>query len=473
MQTIKKRGAKGTAVCLGLVLLAGGCAPPGPRALSRGVKLLQSGKPQKAVEVLRSAVGLLGGTNAQAFNYLGLACQEAGLEPDAARAYQKAIALNPDLSEAHYNLGCLWLEQGRYEEAKNELTTFTLRRDSEAEGWLKLGTVQWRLSEAGPAHQRAAQLNAAERDYSQGLQRSPNNPEGLTGLGLVRLRHGQAQEAARFFERALQVQPGYAPALLDLAIVAQQHLGDRRLAMEKYREYLALDPPAENRSQVQALLDRLGEESELSSPQAARDSEVRSASGTPISTAKQRTADSSRKSPSSRQAIPRYQYLSPAKPKQGAHAQAEPLFAQGQTAQREQRSTDAVAAYRRAVFLDPSFFEAYYNLALVAAQSGDLQLALRSYEYALAIRPESEEARYNFALLLQQGGYWLDAAKELETILAANSKDVRGQLALANLYAQQLQEPGKAKEHYQRVLQLDPNNPQAKAIRMWLSADSH
>src|SRR5437588_2445551 len=77
-------------------ILGGGCGAPGPRALLQGKKLLEAGKYDRAVEKLRLATGLLGGTNAQAFNYLGLACHHAGLGAEAAKAYQRALVLNPD-----------------------------------------------------------------------------------------------------------------------------------------------------------------------------------------------------------------------------------------------------------------------------------------------------------------------------------------------------------------------------------------
>src|ERR1700722_2525043 len=86
-----------------------GCGPPGPRALLEGKRLLEEGKYPEAVEKLNSATELMAG-NAQAWNYLGLACHLAGQPDAAASAYQKALKLDHDLVVAHYNLGCLLLE---------------------------------------------------------------------------------------------------------------------------------------------------------------------------------------------------------------------------------------------------------------------------------------------------------------------------------------------------------------------------
>jgi tetratricopeptide (TPR) repeat protein len=121
--------------------------------------------------------------------------------------------------------------------------------------------------------------------------------------------------------------------------------------------------------------------------------------------------------------------------------------------------------------LDPSYYDAQYDLGLAAAAAGKSSEALRAYEIALAIRPESLDARYNFALLLQQSSFYLDAAEEFEKILAKSPDETRANLALGNLYAQQLHQPARARARYLKVLEIDPHHTQADAIRHWLLAN--
>jgi tetratricopeptide (TPR) repeat protein len=167
--------------------------------------------------------------------------------------------------------------------------------------------------------------------------------------------------------------------------------------------------------------------------------------------------------------FPRYNYRSPEKPLPGDRIAAERAFSEGVQRYQGRRFTEAVQSYKRAVQLDPAYYDAQYNLALAASDSGNLDLALASYENALAIQPESLDARYNFGLILKQGGYVPDAVTQFDKILAKYPNDGRTHLALGNLYAQQLQDPAKAREHYQAVLALAPQSPQAGAIRYWLS----
>src|SRR5260370_20815633 len=235
------------------LLLVAGCTRPGPSALLDGKRLIERGRYPEAVERLKVATSLLA-TNAQAWNYFGLACQYAGQARDAQSAYERAIKLDNDLSEARYNLGCLVLSQNKLEPAKTELTAFTLRRGSSVAGFLKLGEVEMRLGELG----------AAERCFNEVLRFDAQQPEALNGLGLARLRHGRASEASQLFTRALKQRPDYRPALLNLAIVSHEYLKDRPLALQKYREYAALTPPPPDREVVKELAHEL--ELELNPP---------------------------------------------------------------------------------------------------------------------------------------------------------------------------------------------------------------
>ena len=166
---------------------------------------------------------------------------------------------------------------------------------------------------------------------------------------------------------------------------------------------------------------------------------------------------------------PRYAYRNPVKPAKGDTAAAQRAFAQGLQAHQAQHLPEAIQAYRSAVQSDPSFFDAQYHLGVAGTQSGNLRMALGAYEGALAAKPESADARYNFAIVLKQSGYPLDAANELQTLLGKYPTDARAHVALGNIYAQQLGDKARARQHYLRVLETDPRHPQAAQIRYWLA----
>jgi tetratricopeptide (TPR) repeat protein len=576
MLTTKKRpGGLAVLVLTGLGLaMFTGCTPAGPRALLQGERLIRQGKFNQAVVKLEQATVLLP-QSAPAWNHLGLAYHGLGRVEDAARAYHEALSRDRDLAAARYNLGCLYLEQNNLAPAIREFTTFTALQPTAVGGWLKLGT----------ACLRARQLEAAERSFNAALRQQNRLPEALNGLGLVQAQRRRYAEAMQLFNAALRSQPDYAPALLNAAVVAQQHLSNRALALQRYRQYLALRPTPPNAAAVQQLVFQLEAEARAAAqpapaigpsaplplstsppalvtlpaerppapavpdkpasppertrtpavepaavaaetpaeraaapdkpaetasspsekpravvPPAARPTVPAAATSNalvsaatpappveppptapgretvavtrpPIEPARAESAPLSDLPAPSTYEGPRYHYVSPPAPRNGDRAEAERWLAQGARAQERNRLSEAVECYRQAAQADPAMFEAHYNLGVAYYELRDLPQTLLAYEYALATQPASLKARFNLAIALQDAHYPRDAADELETLLLRHPGETRIHYALANLYARELREPDKAREHYQRVLKLDPQYVEATAIRFWLEAN--
>lgn len=246
-------------VALGAVLA--GCGPAGTRALLKGQRLLDQGDYSDAADEFKSATDDMA-TNAQAWNYLGVAEQHAGQLDEAAKAYERALELDRDLTAAHFNLGCLWMQEDKPDKAASEFTAYTLRRVNEPEGWLKLGLAQLRNNDLLPA----------EKSFSTALYLNPNNAEALNGLGLARMDRGRPQEAQKFFQAAVQFHPDFAPAVLNLATVEHQYLHNDKLALEEYRAYLSLNPRPADWNQVNAIVASLGQTSgvDMASPPPTR-----------------------------------------------------------------------------------------------------------------------------------------------------------------------------------------------------------
>jgi Flp pilus assembly protein TadD len=560
---------------LALAVFISGCRPAGPRALLDGKASLDDGDYTSAVAELKTATSLMV-TNAQAWNYYGVALQHAGQPTDAAQAYGNALKFDHDLTEAHYNLGCLWLEQNKLDSARTEFTAYTLRRKNAPEGWVKLGTAQL----------RAGDLSAAEVSFSTALSLSTNNAEALNGMGLARAKNNKPQDAQRFFAWAVKAHPDYAPALLNLATVEQQYLHDSPSALQHYRAYLELSPRPANYEAVNALAKNLEQTTKfaVASPPPTKEIEPTAPATPEVSETKTQAAVASRPAspksqpetwnnpapppqvvrvdpepaivatpnasaplaqpsgevpsgtksekpstwhrlnpanwfgssepkgnytengvtplppsassdnhikptaspvqtapvvepkpikiiPPAPPVFPRYEYLSPRKPKAGDHKAAVRAFADAQQFEQKLDWDGALDAYKRAAQLDPSWFEVQYNCGVLAYRQKHFDQSLSAWEMALAIQPASMDARYNFAMALKTAGYVTDAINELKKILSVKPGEARAHLALANIYAQQFRDPAQARPHYLKVLELDPSNPEAANIQFWLSAN--
>lgn len=229
-----------------LSLALAGCTPAGPHALLKGRKYLDRGDYTSAVAEFKTATTLMA-TNAAAWNYYGVALQLDGQPDAAAAAYQESLKFNRDLVEVHYNLGNLWLEQNKPDAARIEFTAYTLRRNNDTDGWLKLGSAELRLGETA----------AAEKCFSTVLYLKPGDADAYNGLGLARVQRGIPRDAVKDFAFAIRARPDFAAAILNLAIVSEEYLRDNQTALQNYQAYLALTPRPANWDEVNALVNRL------------------------------------------------------------------------------------------------------------------------------------------------------------------------------------------------------------------------
>ncbi len=233
-------------LALALAGVGTGCTPSGPKALLQGAELLRKGNYEAAIAKLVIAKEMLPG-NARAWNYLGLAYHGVGQYGEAIIHYQRAQELDKDLAEARYNLGELFLEQGNPVSAADELTVFTALRPKSVEGWVRLGD----------AHLQNQRADRAQTSYYTALNLKRETPEAFNGLGLILLQRKNPRDAYRYFVEANKYDPNYAPAILNMAVVAQAHLNSPPTALAKYREYLAKAPEAPNAADVRVAIRQL------------------------------------------------------------------------------------------------------------------------------------------------------------------------------------------------------------------------
>jgi tetratricopeptide (TPR) repeat protein len=265
MLTIKKRRCVLQVLAVISVASLTACGPPGPRDLHKGERLIESGDFAGAIPVLNEAVQLLRGAppvvQANAWNLLGLAYHGAGQSDAAARAYLEALKLDRNLWAVDYNLGCLRLEQTNFPGAIDYLTTYTTSHPKDANGFLLLGRARLKsaLERASSEKIRQLQLENARLDYEY-AEKLRGTAEACNALGVIELlRRNPSTEPVKmsvsFFQLALQREPHYPPALLNLAIVLQR--SEPREALDKYREYLALQPVPPQAKEVEKLVHQL------------------------------------------------------------------------------------------------------------------------------------------------------------------------------------------------------------------------
>jgi len=166
-----------------------------------------------------------------AFTHFQLAYAFTGLhQNDQARPeYERAIALDPKMAEAHLNLGILLLEKDPAQAAASLKKAVELLPSQSRPRFL-----------LGVALERSGDVTGAADSFAAASHLDPNDNEALIHLGNALLKLKEFAEAEKKFRLVADRQPKSVPALGGLA---QSLDGQSKPeAMDAYRNYLAVQP---------------------------------------------------------------------------------------------------------------------------------------------------------------------------------------------------------------------------------------
>jgi tetratricopeptide (TPR) repeat protein len=136
----------------------------------------------------------------------------------------------------------------------------------------------------------------------------------------------------------------------------------------------------------------------------------------------------------------------------------------GQSLEAMGREDAAIIHYEKTLKLNPTQAAPYYNLAVIYNRRKDTEAAITQLQEALFINRDFHGARFMLAGLNLEQENFADAASDLERILRSDQErpfEIRVRLFLARAYIG-LEENQKAREQYQKVIQLDHTNQEAQ-----------
>jgi tetratricopeptide (TPR) repeat protein/2-polyprenyl-3-methyl-5-hydroxy-6-metoxy-1,4-benzoquinol methylase len=190
---------------------------------------------------------------------------QAGRLDEAIARYRQVLALKPDLTSAHNNLGNALCEQGKFEEAEASHRRALALQPDQAEAHNNLGAVFFereQLDEAvacyrqaialepdyaeahnnlGAAFIRKSKLDEAETSIRRALALKPNLARAHDNLGAVLWEQGKLEDALASIRRALDLAPGLARAQDNLGAMLKD-LGRLDEALGVYRRLLQTRP---------------------------------------------------------------------------------------------------------------------------------------------------------------------------------------------------------------------------------------
>lgn len=154
---------------------------------------------------------------------LGCLAQEVGQYRRAIAEYKREIR-STDYYKAHHNLGTIWLERRRYDDAIRTFLAAIRRCRGLADGHNNLGV----------AYSRIGQYQKAVRSYARASRLNPRDPRPLANLGFTLTRIGRYREAVAALRRALRLDPSNLEVLHTLGVI----LIDKDLAVREGVSFL-------------------------------------------------------------------------------------------------------------------------------------------------------------------------------------------------------------------------------------------
>ena len=180
---------------------------------------------------------------ADVLNRLGIIANMGGNLHEAVEYFQRAVALNPNYTEAALNLTITYNEMGETDRAYE-----IFHRISSSEGVLQGKLDPFAAGKLANEHFRVGNIylqfnlqDEAIEEYRKALNLKGDLPDVLTKLGSAQREKGQMEEAVANLERAIEINPYYGTASVELGL-AYYSLGRRKEACDVWEAALKLDP---------------------------------------------------------------------------------------------------------------------------------------------------------------------------------------------------------------------------------------
>lgn len=216
--------------------------------LAKGNTWLQGGRVDEALRAYDRAIALNPDLFEAHFNR-GNVLLRRQRPMEALAAFERTLALAPDLAIAHYNRATLLAANGREDEAMAGYERTLALDPAQVQARFNLGTLHLKR---GEGEQALACMDAV-------IQQAPNVAEAHNNRGSALMLLQRVAEAGQAFDRAVALKPGYAEAISNRGGLRLQ-LNHHEAAIHDLREAVRRNPaePASHRL-LGALLRETGD----------------------------------------------------------------------------------------------------------------------------------------------------------------------------------------------------------------------
>jgi len=401
-----------------------------------GYVRLRLHKPDEAMEILKSGTDSLQKDDAQLLAIIGEAASVGGDTQLGVDYLQRAKKIQPNNSGIRAELAKVYLSQGTYDKAIQELETISGNANENEQAKRLLIYTYLRKQDFSEARKTTQAL----------IKDSPDNPAWWVVLGGVELIAGNRDEARKNLNKALSIRANFAPARLNLA---RLELEDGQLLNASHQFETVLEAEPKNGA---ALLGMAQIAEKSGDTKQALDW-----------LEKARQSDKDAIVP--RLVLGRY-YLRNEKYDQALVIAKEAFAADGNNIQvlrmlaltyiKLKQEDEALNTYQRVAKKDPKNPQWQYEIGNIYSGSKRFEQARLSYNKALQLNKEFLPAMVNLAGVDIQQGKFDNALKKSEQIKNQFPKSSAGFMVAGDVYVQE-KKMQQAQKEYIAGFNLEPS----------------
>ena len=184
----------------------------------------------ESVQKLKKELKLNPG-NGKAHLQLGWLYRDQGKLQQAEEEFKKALKLNPENYEASSKLGWLYLEQEKFQQAEMCIKKALQINPGNDSAYLQLWAI----------YREQGKFQQAEEEFKKELEFNPENSERHFQLGSIYRHQEKFRQAEERFKKALELNPDNSETHLQLGSI-YRHQGKFKQAEERFKKALELNP---------------------------------------------------------------------------------------------------------------------------------------------------------------------------------------------------------------------------------------
>ena len=180
---------------------------------------------------------------ADVHDMLGVICHSRGNFAQAEYHFERALAINPNYTEAALNLAVTYNDRGKYEAARQVYSRIKGTPSGNLQGLdpFARGKIANMHAEVGQAYADAGLPREAIGEFEKAVGLCPQFADLRTRLGTLLREVNEIPRAREQYEAAVAARPSYIPARIQLGVTLLA-LGEAAAAREQWQKVLEIEP---------------------------------------------------------------------------------------------------------------------------------------------------------------------------------------------------------------------------------------